>query len=865
MVAMLAILAGLNLVQLASSQPTLAFPLNAQLPLAARIDTLFSYSFSPQTFQSSSKITYTLGDGHPSWLSIESDERRLFGTPKDNDVPPGDVVGQQVEIVATDDSGSTTMNSTLVISRQHAPIVEIPLLSQIKKFGNFSAPSSILAYPATEFKYSFDKKTFDGGDQLNYYAVSANNSPLPAWVHFDVSTLTFSGKTPPVESLVTPPQSFDLRLVASDIVGFSATSIPFSIVVGSHRLTTTNPVIAINATRGSKVTFDGLENGVSQDQKPVALGDLKIMTKGMPRWLNLSPAAGKLEGTPGNGDHSTNFTITFSDGFADSLDVLVMVNVATGLFESTFSDMSLRPGSKFDIDLSKYFRDPSDINVKVTTAPSEDWLKVDGFKISGTAPKKAKGGFDITVDASSKSSKLTETEKLRVTFTAADGTTTTTAGTSTMQPTSTSTGGTSTGTSVADAAGSSSSKLSTGDILLATIIPILFIALVVMLLVCFVRRRRARRNYLSSGYRSKISDPVLGSLRINGSNNTMHDNEQMSGAMQGEKHMFKPGKAALVDVQSRGSSRRRSSETLGNGRDSEGSLPPGLVVEDGRSVTIRSVSPPGSAADRQSWETVEGDAAMMSGGKSAQRDSDITVPESTRQLFPVAEFVPDGGDRTFRRNLETTVPTFEQPGMHTAPLAAYKNQLRGQKSVDAFSSITSSSVALPQQDRPPMSSRGVKPAASTIAETDTSEPNWETLTGTDTSGSVGGLTKPAPAALASRTTGDMAALQEDGSKSLRTDPSFGSSENWRLIGKRDPTNLTYKEIVDEAPFNPSRPGTARDGAQPGERGSGNFMSPSKWGDFPPARSGLSREESGIPHSVSALTATTSGGSFKVFL
>lgn len=874
MAAKLAILVGIQLARTVSGEPSLHFPLNAQLPPAARLDTLFSYSFSPETFQSDSKVTYTLGDNHPSWLSIESDKRLLYGTPKDGDIPAGDVVGQKVDLTATDDSGSTTMHSTLVVSREKAPVVEIPLLKQIKSFGNFSAPSSVLSYPSTDFSYSFDKNTFDGGDQLNYYAVSINNSPLPAWVQFDVNTLTFSGKTPPIESLIQPPQTFEFSLVASDIIGFSAASIDFAIVVGNHKLTSTKSVISINATRGKKVSEDGLKKAINLDQKPAKLSDLKVTTTGMPKWLSYDPSDGTLEGTPGDDAHSTNFTISFSDGFLDSLDVLVMVNVATGLFESTFEDMTIRPGAKVDLDLSKYFRNPGDVNVKITTSPSKDWLKSDGFKVHGTAPKDAKGSFDIEVHASSKSSKLRETEKLHVTFTAADGTATTTAGTSTVTSTSSATG-----TASAEGSGGDSARLSTGDILLATTIPILFIALVVMLMLCFVRRRRARRNYLSSGYhRNKISNPILGSVRVNGSDPSMHSNNQMSGAMQSEKNFYKTEKTPLVHVQSQNPSPPRSSKTLGGQRDSEDSLPPGLIAEDGRSATIRSVSPTHSAGDRRSWVTVEGDAAMMSGGKSVAigtvhsqyRESDVSVPEGTRQVFPTGEYVKENGDKYFRRHLETTVPTYSHhgktptkpiiptythQGMAPPPPVAYKRppKLRGGKSIDASSSITSSSVALLPQERHPMTSRGLKPRASPIAESETSGRNWETLEASDAVDRPADLSKPPRAAL---TANNISTLQGDQSKSFETEPSFGSSENWRVIGKPDPTTSTYKDLVD--------------GAQPGERDPASFMVPRGWGDDPSlAKGGLSREGSGIPHNVSGLTTATSGklsdGSYKAFL
>lgn len=856
----------LHLASLVCGTPTVAFPFNAQLPPAARVDKFYSYSLSSDTFGGGKSFTYSFGKNHPSWLSIEPDSLRLYGTPKSDDVAEGDVVGQQVDIVATDDSGSTAMNSTLVISRNPAPKVEISLEEQISSFGNYSAPSSILSYPSTDFKYSFDPDTFGKDKGLNYYAVSANNSPLPAWVKFDASTLTFSGTTPPFESLIQPPQTFSLSLVASDIVGFSGSVVDFSILVGSHKLSAAEPIISLNATRGSKLSYDGLENGISLDQKPIKPGDLAVTTVDMPEWLSYDKSTGVLSGTPGEGDHSSNFTLTFSDKFADSLDVLVMVNVATGLFKSTFENMEVRPGGTLDIDLSAYLRDPSDIKLTVDVSPTESWLKVDGFKLSGEVPKDAKGKFEVSIKAQSKSSDMSETEKLKVTFLAKDGTPTT-SGFKTSTPSATSTGtDRPTESADGDAVAGPPGRLSTGDILLATIIPILFIALILMLMVCFLRRRRARRNYLSSKTRGKISHPVLGSLRINGSATSMrHTEKSMMAAAaneKSEKHMFKPTTVAYVDAISRGTTARpRSSETLG-GNGSTSSLPRGVMLGHG--------SPHGSTGSgRQSWETVEGDAHLMMSG--AKHQSDTTIPESTHQIFPTADYLRD--TRSGYTDLNFGLPGVNDPlSMQPTPLVAYKKPGREQASIDGYSTITTSSVALPMNER----GRHMKPAASTIAETENSEPNWETLTVSD-NGSIPELPRPEQALLTGKRTADgkgwFDGSSSMGSKSLPTDPSFGSTENWRIIGKRDPTNMTYKDIVDEAPFNPSRPGTAREGAQPGERGSPEPTT-RKWGSVNAKKKAepVMSDTSGITptvgqwkHEDSGLSNLSNTSSFKVFL
>ncbi|KAK7431729.1 polarity establishment/cellular polarization [Neonectria magnoliae] len=525
----LAILFALHLVHLAISEPTVNFPLNSQLPPVARLDEPFSYTFSPYTFKSDSKISYSLGDG-PEWLSIDSKDGRLYGTPTDKNTPSGDVIGQEVEIVAEDATGPTSLNATLVISRNKAPSINVPLEDQIENLGDYSAPSSLLLYPSKEFSFSFDSDTFSyEPNMINYYASSDDSSPLPSWVKFSSESLSFTGKTPPFESLIQPPQTFGFKIIASDIVGFSAVSIPFSIIVGSHKLSSDNPIIMLNTTRGKKVTYDKLLGDIKLDKEDARPSEVEISTEGMPDWLSLDNQTWRIEGTPKRtDDHSTNFTINFRDSYLDTLSVIAIVNVATRLFRSTFDDISIRAGEDVSIDLEPYFWDPSEVDIKMTVDPRKDWLKLDGFNITGKVPSSATGKLAISITASSKTSDVEETETLNVRLLASTSTS------SSASKTSASTTSTSTRTTQSSEATSSDegvpsdphNGVSTTTILLATILPILFVAILVMLLVCCFRRRRgSKRNYLSSDFRTKISGPVLESLRVNGSHHSIRDSE----------------------------------------------------------------------------------------------------------------------------------------------------------------------------------------------------------------------------------------------------------------------------------------------------------------------------------------------------
>jgi hypothetical protein len=310
----------------------------------------------------------------------------LYGTPQDADIGPGAVVGVPIVLVATDSTGSTPLPVTLVVSRSPGPAVHVPVSEQIQEFGTYSEPSSVLLYPDRDFHFAFAPDTFVDAQlqSLNYYAVTTNNSPLPAWVSFDASTLSFSGTTPPFASLIEPPQTFPLKLVASDIKGFSAASVAFSIVVGSHALTAAHPRITLNATVGALISYTGLAGSVMIDGYPAATSDVpRVTTENLPPWLVFDPSSWAIAGMPPDSAKSTSFSVIMEDDFSDRLNItfLLSFGVATdtygGLFRGVLPTLSLEPGDPLSFDLKPYLLDPSESEITVETKPLTPWIKFD--------------------------------------------------------------------------------------------------------------------------------------------------------------------------------------------------------------------------------------------------------------------------------------------------------------------------------------------------------------------------------------------------------------------------------------------------------------------------------------------------------
>lgn len=395
----LLLLASLGAVRV-DAAPTISFPINSQVPPVARISQPFSYVFPSSTFTSSSGslLSYALKDP-PSWLSIDSDSRRLYGTPRDGDIASGSgpVVGVPITLVASDSAGSTPLSVTLVVSRNPGPAVHVPVSDQIRNFGTYSEPSSILLYPDRDFFFAFAPDTFvDTQTQsLNYYAVTTDNSPLPAWVSFDVGTLAFTGTTPPFASLIEPPQTFSLKLIASDVTGFSAASIAFSIVVGSHALTTSQPRITLNATVGTPLSYTGLIGSVKIDGQPAAISDVPRATAvNLPSWLVFDPASWAIAGTPPDTAQSTSFSVIMEDDFSDRLNITFDVELAPengGVFQGIFPTLSLEPGDRLSFDLKPFVFDPSETEITTDVQPPTPWIEFDASNLllSGDVPTSA--------------------------------------------------------------------------------------------------------------------------------------------------------------------------------------------------------------------------------------------------------------------------------------------------------------------------------------------------------------------------------------------------------------------------------------------------------------------------------------------
>ena len=370
--AMLGLLCLCAVNNLARATPAINLPINAQVPPVARIDQSFHFTFSQSTFTSASdEITYTLSNA-PPWLTLDGPSRTFSGTPgQDNS---GSIV---VDLVADDNAGAVIMPITLVIDAQAGPEVGWPVATQLPAFGPFSSPSSILLAPSSALSISLSSMTFgETNNETVYYAISSDHTPLPSWIHFDPSSLTFSGTTPQIDSSANTSQSFGIELTASNVVGFADATTGFLIVIEDHLLSFNTNAQILNITAGSPLNDSTLLSTLSMDGRQATSSDIKQVVATPPAWLSLNSQTLSITGSPPKDFLGQNFTIAVIDIFGDSASTMVvlqpLISSTTSLL-NPIGTANATAGSEFVYYLSQTIN-VSDVELVVDLGTASAWL-----------------------------------------------------------------------------------------------------------------------------------------------------------------------------------------------------------------------------------------------------------------------------------------------------------------------------------------------------------------------------------------------------------------------------------------------------------------------------------------------------------
>lgn len=493
--------------------PSINLPINAQVPPVARPNQAYNFVFSDSTFSwAGNSIDYSLTNG-PGWLQLNSSSRVFSGTPRS-----ADAGSFAVGLAATDDTGSSLMSVTFVVSTDPGPGLGTSVAEQLPAFGPVPSPDCLSLAPSTALSLSFSPNTFTNTSANTvYYAICANNTPLPSWINFHPSSLTFSGTMPSSTSPWELPQVFQIQLIASDVIGFTEAVASFQLVIQSHLLIFGNRLHVINITNGLLVNFTGLQHDLTLDGQPASSSELREVVASTPPWMSFNSSTLTLSGTPPESATSQNFSVTASDVYGDATSTIVLIqntnnhtSSLTSSFVGPFATVNATIGAVFTYDLKPELVSDSTADVAVDLGAASVWLNFNSssLKLQGHVPTDLKPQ-SIHVMVIATHGTQSQSQILTIDFQNASASSARTTYSHSISPKATS-GSTARGNQTGNAT-SSASRPKKRWVAAAVIVPI-FVGLGLLLLLCFCLKRRRQRKANNGPLLSpkwRISRPIL--------------------------------------------------------------------------------------------------------------------------------------------------------------------------------------------------------------------------------------------------------------------------------------------------------------------------------------------------------------------
>ena len=489
--------------------PSVNLPINAQVPPVARVSKSFNFTFSESTFVSSaSSINYALSSS-ARWLNLDSPSRTLSGTPN-----PEDAGSVTANLVATDDTGSTSMLVTLVVSAELGPGLGAPLENQLSAHGPSSSADSFILLHSSSISLAFLPDTFTNtNDKTTYYAICANNTPLPSWLSFNPIDLAFSGTTPESTSPVELSQTFGIKLIASDVVGFAGAIATFEFVIKSHLFTFGKNSHTLNVMPGKPFNYTGLQADLLFDGVPIKPSDLAQVTAQTPPWIIFDMKTLALLGTAPVSASPQNITVSATDAYGDKADTVIFIQIdgdRSDLFNDAINTLNATIGSDFEYDLSGILSTSPGLLVNVDLGNASSWLIFDPNKlelIGSVSNNTIAQAISLNITAHQGSQIQTKTITLNITS-GGEGTNSGTARRSQSTKAIAVPTATSQPRSPVGAPASSESTRRRKEAVLVTVPLVLFLlgALILVLRLKRRRQQRVNRGYLNPS-KEKISYP----------------------------------------------------------------------------------------------------------------------------------------------------------------------------------------------------------------------------------------------------------------------------------------------------------------------------------------------------------------------
>ena len=299
--------------------PDLAFPVNSQVPPVAYASQPYHFAFSDSTFQSDKPVVSYALTNAPTWLSLNPDSRNFEGKPAS-----GDVGASTFQLQASDGTDETSSEVTLVVLERPNIGLGKPILPDLTAAGPVSAPATLLLRPVSPFTITFASDVFSGtSPSTNYYAISANSSPLPPWVQFDSQRVRFFGTTPPLISPREQQQVYGISLVASDVPGFAEATVTFEIAIAFKSLAFSQPIATIVVTSGRDFESPPFRESLKLDDQQITDGQIASVSADLPPWMHLDTGRIVLSGTVPENFQTARVTISATDTHGNTASVAV--------------------------------------------------------------------------------------------------------------------------------------------------------------------------------------------------------------------------------------------------------------------------------------------------------------------------------------------------------------------------------------------------------------------------------------------------------------------------------------------------------------------------------------------------------------
>lgn len=387
--------------------PQVAFPFNSQVPTLARANEAYVFQLAPTTFISDdgSALVYSLANA-PAWLNLESTTRTLYGTPGQGNTGPN-----VFTIVAAGSGGSVDMSCTLVVASNSAPVLTGNISADLARSGPLSGPTTLILQPSTAFAITFSNNLFGNpGTIQTYYATMANRTPLPSWLKFDSSSLTFWGMTP---VLITGSQTYGIDFIASDVAGFAGATTSFSLLISSNQLAFSPQAENMTVTPGTTIMLGPFIDQLRINGQQASSSQLQKAVVEAPEWLTFQNNSLELTGIPPQDFESKSISVTVIDTFGDTAVKNILLRTANAsLFDDEVGNLTARAGTAFSYTFSPSLLSQNNINLVVDVGSASSWLQYDASKrqLQGAPPAMAKASANIiTLIASSNSKSETQT------------------------------------------------------------------------------------------------------------------------------------------------------------------------------------------------------------------------------------------------------------------------------------------------------------------------------------------------------------------------------------------------------------------------------------------------------------------------